>query len=201
MSSTIRLAANPDADAIAAIYRPIVESTAISFEIDPPDADEMRRRIRETLAFYPWLVYEVRDEIAGYAYATRHRVRAAYQWSVDTSVYVHADFRRYGIGRGLYVSLFEILGAQGYFNAYAGIALPNPSSVALHESVGFEPCGVYRGVGYKLGAWHDVGWWQLAIKERQHLPQAPVDLRHVQGRPDWPALLARGMSMIRARVA
>ena len=201
MSPTIRLATDADAAAIAAIYRPVVESTAISFEIDPPDANEMGRRINETVVFYPWLVYEVRGEIAGYAYATRHRVRAAYQWSVDTSVYVHPEFRRYGIGRGLYVSLFGILGAQGYFNASAGISLPNPASVALHESVGFEPLGVYRRVGYKLGAWHDVGWWQLTIKESQLSPPSPVELQEILGRPDSSALLARGLSMIRARVA
>ena len=201
MRSTIRLAEDSDAAPIAAIYRPIVESTAISFETVPPDEDELRRRIRETRSFYPWLVYEVRGEIAGYAYATRHRVRAAYQWSVDTSVYVHPGFRRYGIGRGLYISLFGILGAQGYFNAYAGIALPNPASVALHESMGFEPIGVYRGVGYKLGHWCDVGWWQRSLRERQQTPQQPRDLAVIAQEPGWEALVRRGESVVRAEAA
>jgi phosphinothricin acetyltransferase len=201
MGSTIRLAGDSDVAAITEIYRPIVESTTISFETEPPDQEEMRRRIGETLPSYPWLVCDSNGKVAGYAYATKHRVRAAYQWSVDTSVYVHRDCRRQGIGRGLYMSLFGLLGAQGYFNAYAGIALPNPGSVALHECVGFQTLGVYRHVGYKLGAWHDVGWWQLAIREHEVSPQRPLDLRTIQDRPDWDALLARGMSEIHARVA
>lgn len=198
MDSTIRLAADSDVAAITAIYRPIVESTPISFEVDPPDEEEMRRRIGEILTFYPWLVYDVGGVVAGYAYATRHRARAGYQWSVDTSVYVHADFRRRGIGRGLYTSLFAILGAQEYFNAFAGISLPNPGSVVLHESVGFQPLGVYRNVGYKLGAWRDVGWWQLVLRAHEISPRKPRELREIQDRREWDALVSRGVSFIRA---
>ncbi len=201
MGSSIRLAVDSDVAAITDLYRPVVESTAISFETEPPDQEEMRRRIGETLPFYPWLVYDCGGKVVGYAYAARHRVRAAYHWSVDTSIYVHPEFRRCGIGRGLYASLFGILAAQGYFNAYAGIALPNPASVALHELVGYRPLGVYRDVGYKLGAWHDVGWWQLALRQRESSPQRPLDLRAIQDRPGWEALLSRGMPVIRARVA
>ena len=201
MRSFIRLVADSDVAAIAALYRPIVESTAISFETEPPTPEDMRRRIGETLPSYPWLVYDVAGQVAGYAYATRHRVRAAYQWSVDTSIYIHPEFRRHGIGRGLYASLFAILAAQGYFNAYAGIALPNPASVALHESVGFQPLGVYRNVGYKLDAWHDVGWWQLVLQQSELSPHRPLDLRAIQDRGDWEALLARGISGIRVNVA
>jgi L-amino acid N-acyltransferase YncA len=197
MPGSIRVAVDADVAAITAIYRPIVEATAISFETDAPSEDEMRRRLGETLSRYPWLVCELGGRVAGYAYATKHRVRAAYQWSVDTSVYVHADFRRCGIGRALYRSLFGILAAQGFFTTYAGIALPNPASVALHESVGFRPLGVYRKVGYKLGAWHDVGWWQLELRRHEAHPGNPLDLRTVQSRPDWMELLARGASDIR----
>src|SRR5262245_15941019 len=118
MAVRIRLAHERDAEAIAAIYRPVVEDTAISFETVAPNSDEMAHRVAETMRMYPWLVCDRDGQIAGYAYATRHRVRAAYQWSVDTSVYIDHAHRRSGIGRGLYLSLFAILTAQGYFNAF-----------------------------------------------------------------------------------
>jgi L-amino acid N-acyltransferase YncA len=198
MAFCVRLAKDSDADAIAEIYRPIVEATAISFETNAPDRDEIARRISDTLRSYPWLVCDVGGRIAGYAYATRHRPRGAYRWSVDTSVYVEDAYRRRGVGRGLYVSLFAILAAQGYVNAYAGIALPNPASVALHESLGFEKVGVYRRVGYKLGQWHDVGWWQRILREHEQSPNEPYDLPTVSRQPDWEALMAQGLSSIRA---
>lgn len=197
MPHQIRLATAQDAAALAEIYGPIVASTPISFEIEPPDAAEMARRITETLVAYPWLVCQVLDRIAGYAYAARHRTRAAYQWSVDVSVYVHPGFRRRGIGRGLYTSLFEILAAQSYVNAYAGIALPNPGSVGLHESVGFQKVGVYRQVGFKLGIWHDVGWWQRALRPPGEHPVAPRMLADAQRDPSWQRMLATGLPLIR----
>ena len=201
MAIHIRLATANDGEAVAAIYRPVVADTAISFETTPPDREEMIRRIAETLPSYPWLVCDVDGRTAGYAYAARHRVRGAYQWSVDTSVYIAEDQRRRQIGRGLYTSLFAILTAQGYFNAFAGIALPNPASVALHEAMGFEPIGVYRRVGYKLERWHDVGWWQLTLKQHEESPDVPLDIATLAGRPDWTELLARGESIIRAQAA
>jgi len=195
----IRLAKDGDADAIAAIYRPVVEGTAISFETIAPDGAEMSRRLAETMTDYPWLVCERDGQVAGYAYATQHRVRAAYQWSVDTSVYIADAHKRSGVGRGLYQSLFAILAAQGFFNAFAGIALPNPASVALHEATGFEKLGVYKNVGFKLGEWRDVGWWQLALQQTQVPTSAPLALAVVQGQSAWDLLLARGERVVRAR--
>jgi len=190
-----------DAAAIAAIYRPVVENTAISFETVAPDSDEIARRLNDTLPSYPWIVCELDDQIVGYAYATRHRVRGAYRWSVDTSVYVSDRCRRRGVGSGLYASLFAILTAQGYVNAYAGIALPNPGSVGLHESMGFEKVGVYRRVGFKLGQWHDVGWWQLGLREHEQSPREPLDVTTLSPLPDWERLLSLGVTRIRAEAA
>jgi L-amino acid N-acyltransferase YncA len=201
MPVRVRFADESHAAAIADIYRPIVESTAISFETDPPGRDEMARRIIETTRQHPWLVCEIGGRVAGYAYATRHRVRSAYRWSVDTSVYVDESFRQGGVGRGLYASLFAILAAQGYFNAYAGIALPNAASVGLHEAVGFRKIGVYQRVGYKFGEWRDVGWWQLELKAHEQSPAEPLVVEAVRARPGWDALLALGEPFVRAEAA
>jgi len=201
MAARIRLAGVHDARAIAEIYRPFVERTAISFETEPPTRQEMEHRISDTMTSHPWLVCEVGEQVAGYAYATRHRARAAYQWSVDTSVYVDEKHWRKAVARGLYASLFPILAVQGFCNAFAGIALPNPSSVGLHESVGFTPIGVYERVGYKLGAWRDVGWWQRPLTALETPPAQPLNLKSVQSRPDWTSLLAIGEAIVRLRQA
>jgi L-amino acid N-acyltransferase YncA len=167
----IRMARLEDAEAVAAIYHPYVADTAISFEVVPPGADEIRDRMRGVLRQLPWLVDEEDGVVTGYAYASPHRTREAYQWSVDTAVYVNAAFHRRGVGRRLYEALFPRLVSQGYVNAYAGITLPNEKSVGLHEALGFRLVGVYRNVGFKFGAWRDVGWWHLPL---QPLPASPA---------------------------
>ncbi|MBN1965348.1 MAG: N-acetyltransferase [Anaerolineae bacterium] len=171
MAALIRFATADDAAPVLDIYRPVVEGTPTSFETEVPTLAEMQARIATT---QPWLVCEIGGVVAGYAYAGPFRKRAAYQWSVEVSAYVHADYRRRGVGTALYTALFTLLRAHGIVNAYAGISLPNPASVRLHESVGFTPVGVYRGVGYKFGQWHDVGWWELALVEQPADPQPPV---------------------------
>jgi phosphinothricin acetyltransferase len=187
----IRVATEADADAIAAIYAPVVRETYISFELEPPDGPEMRRRVAQTLERYPWLVFERDGCVRGYAYASEHRSRAAYQWSVDVSVYVDPRQHRAGVGRALYRALFRLLQLQGHYGAYAGIALPNAASVGLHESLGFQPVGVYRAVGYKLGAWRDVGWWRLELREPDAAPQPPRRFPAVLDLPEAaPALAA-----------
>lgn len=161
----IRSARADDAQAILRIYTPIVTETAISFEVEVPSVEEVQRRIALTLERFPWLVSEdEHGEVDGYVYSSQHRERAAYQWSVDVTAYVRSDARGRGIGKSLYNQLFDELATLGYFNAFAGIALPNVSSIALHESVGFKFVGIYRSVGYKLGAWHDVSWWQRPLQ-------------------------------------
>ena len=193
MPPVIRLACEDDAELIQAIYAPIVRDTAISFEMDVPTVPEMRRRITNTLESLPWLVCENQRDILGYAYGGPHRARTAYQWSVEVSVYVKDDARRLGVGRAVYRSLFDLLALQGFWNAYAGITLPNPASVGLHESMGFRTVGIYRKVGYKFGRWHDVGWWQLPLREEEGVPESPTRLPSAAGSTAWNAAMGKGL--------
>lgn len=161
---TIRSAdAKLDAAACAELYAPYVEDGPISFEERAPSAAELAERIERTLTTHPWLVAERGGELVGYAYACPHRQRTAYRWSVDVSVYVAAGHVGEGIGRALYTALFERLRGQRFRMAYAGITLPNAASVALHEGLGFVQVGTMREVGWKLGEWRDVGWFQLEL--------------------------------------
>jgi L-amino acid N-acyltransferase YncA len=190
MQSTIREATPHDAAALAVIYAPSVSDAPTSFELEPPGADEMERRRAAVAAWAPWLVLERGGEVLGFAYAQKHRERAAYQWCVDTSVYVRADATGRGIGRALYRALLPLLVLQGFRAAHAGVTLPNPASVRLHESFGFRPVGVFARTGWKMGAWHDVGWWQLELAPRVGEPaplRPPAVARTLSG---WAAALA-----------
>jgi L-amino acid N-acyltransferase YncA len=164
-----------DAAACAAIYAPSVEHGIASFEERAPTAEQMGARIQTTSAGWPWLVAELDGAVAGYAYGSGHHTRPAYRWAADVSVYVDAAHHRRGVARALYVELLARLSDQGFYEVCAGISLPNPASVALHESLGFRPVGVYREIGFKFGRWWDVGWWQRTLRARQRgqLPREP----------------------------
>jgi len=170
----LRLATADDAAAIASIYAPYVTGTPVSFETDPPDAAEMRRRIEAGAGLYPWLAAcDDGGAILGYAYACAFRPRHAYRFSVETTVYVAAGAQGCGIGAALYGALLPLLEAQGFAQAIAAISLPNEASVRLHEKHGFITAGVYREVGHKLGAWHSVGLWQRPLASLGADPKEP----------------------------
>ena len=192
------MATEADAEQIAAIYAPYVRDTPISFELVPPTAEQMAERVRTLTATYPWLLCADGTRVLGYAYAGRYRERPAYQWSIETTVYVHADAQRRGIGRALYTALLPIVAAQGFYNAYAVITVPSASSVGLHESFGFQPVGVCRGVGYKLGRWHDVGTWELALQPRPPAPVPPRAVHALQDTPAWQTAMQAGAARLGA---
>lgn len=160
----VRDAIGADAAACAAIYAPIVRDTPISFELDAPDATEFAARIARIQAHDPWYVATRDDEVVGYAYATEFRARPAFSATRETTVYVHPDHHGTGVGSTLMRHLLAELRDRGHHLAVAGIALPNDGSVALHEQLGFESVGVFREVGRKFDAWHDVGFWQLRLE-------------------------------------
>ena len=166
----LRPARSRDCPQIADIYRVYVETTPISFETEAPDADEISRRMQALSPRYPYLVAEQGGEILGYGYAGAFRTRAAYQWSAETTIYLAQSAHRRGLGRALYGHLLAILKIQGFHGAFAGITLPNESSVGLHERLGFVQVGQYPRAGYKLGRWHDVGTWYLELN-----PPHPVE--------------------------
>lgn len=168
----LRLARPDDGAAVAAIYGHYVRTTAISFEEEAPDADEMGRRIGAALPDRPWLVAEEAGRVVGYAYAGALRPRPAYRWSVETSVYLDPHVRGRGLGGRVYGILLDLVAAQGFARAFAGITLPNEPSLRLHRALGFEEVGVYPRVGYKHGRWHDVWWGVLDLAPGMDGPPA-----------------------------
>src|SRR3981189_3406778 len=176
--ASIRIAHEPDADEIAAIYRPWVERTAVSFELEPPSGSDMSQRMAALGSYAPWLVCAGPDGVWGYAYASKHRDRAAYQWSVDVAVYVREDRRGRGAGA-------------------ARITQPTAASVALHEALGFRRIATYPAVGFKLGTWHDVGWWQCRLREAPRNPGPPIPVAVAQQRREWEAALRAGLPFLR----
>ena len=195
MPRIIRLATPADAAQCAEIYAPHVRDSAVSFEVDVPTDAEFETRITRTLERLPWLVCAEGDVVLGYAYAAPHQERAAFQWSVNVSVYVREGQGRLGAGRALYTSLFACLQAMGYYNAYAAIALPNPASVGLHEAMGFRHVGTFPDIGHKLGKWHALGWWGLSL-QAPSAPSSPVPLREAVGTAAWAEAVVAGVGLL-----
>lgn len=165
-----------DAENVLAIYQPYIERTPFTFETTAPTVMEFEGRIKTNTEKYPWLVAEDKGMIIGYAYASKHRDREAYQWCVESSVYMREEYHGSGVAKLLYSELFETLRHRGYINVYAGITLPNPKSHSFHSKMGFEPVGIYRNIGYKLGKWHDVAWMVKTLGEHKADPPVPLKL-------------------------
>ena len=196
MDAGIRLATEADAEQMLDIYAPVVRDSVISFEEQPPSIEDFRSRIRSVLERMPWLVCVVGDEIAGYAYATPFRSRAGYRWSAELTVYVHPGYHRRGVGRALYTALLRCLAGQGYRTAVAIIALPNPASIGLHESLGFRRTGVLENIGFKHGKWVDDDVWQLDIQPSPVSPSEPLPLNDFLGMPEWTRALECGVAVL-----
>ena len=159
----IKFATPDDAEAILNIYAPYITDTCVSFEIEVPTIQEFAERINKISKVYPYLICEIDGDIVGYAYASRHRERAAYLYSADVSIYINSEYHRQGVGKALYTKLFELLREREIYTAFAAITLPNEGSVGLHKAFGFKEIGIYHNVGYKFGQWLDLLWLEKPL--------------------------------------
>lgn len=196
---TLRHAIAADAAQIREIYGPIVVETATSFELEVPSVEEIRSRIERVQGRAPWLVCEEGGTVLGYAYAASFRARAAYAWSVESSVYVRPEHQRRGIARALYTALFELLRLQGFHRVIAGATLPNDPSVAFHESFGFTHAGQFRDVGNKFDTWHTVGFWELELQPLGDSPRAPRTMDEIVESEAWNEALRAGEALLSPR--
>ena len=179
MSNIIRVATKDDAAGMLAIYSPFILNSGITQETEVPSVDDFQKRIISNLEERPWLVCEVDGQVAGYAYAGKHRERKGYQWCTEPSVYISEKYFGLGVAEALYTALFDILKLQGYVNAYAVITLPNERSIAFHKKFGFEYLTTYKKIGYKLGQWHDVGWMQYEVNLHKEGPADPIKFSEI----------------------
>jgi L-amino acid N-acyltransferase YncA len=176
---SIRLITENDVNEVLGIYKYYVDNTVISFEYEAPTHEEYLQRIKTNTENYPWLVCLHEDKIIGFAYCSTHRYRTAYQWSPESTIYLAPDFHAKGIGRILYKTLFSLLTLQGYYNVFAGVALPNEKSVGFHKALGFEEIGIFKNIGYKHGSWHHTHWFQLTLNEHKSNPATPKKMEEI----------------------
>lgn len=193
----IRLATLNDSDSILNIYAPFIADTVITFEYRVPTKAEFRERMAAIQKTYPWLVCEIDDAVVGYAYASKFNEREAYQWSVDYSIYILPEYHRKHIGKALYSALTELLKLQGFCNAYSLITAPNVNSEGLHKSFGFKEIGICHNVGYKLGGWHDVKYYELKMNDPLPSPASPKAIDEISDSKEFRAILAKAEQMIK----
>ena len=197
---SIRLAKEADADALLGIYGPYIRDTHISFEYEVPTNEAFKERVISTSSVFPWLVCLSDDKIVGYAYAGKHRDRTAYQWSCDATVYLSPSVLGKGLGRILYETLFEILRLQGYYNVFAGIGLPNDTSVAFHKKLGFEEIGIYKNVGFKNNKWHDTIWLQLSLSTYNDQPLLPKKITEIINTGPCIRIMSQAMAKLKLKI-
>ena len=194
MNSIIRLAEKQDVPGILEIYSPFILDTSVTFEETVPDAVSFWERIQGIMTEFPYLVCEIDGRIAGYAYASSYRGRASYRWTKEVSVYIHPDFYRRRVGQALYTSLNEMVRYQGIADLLAIITMPNESSVAFHEHFGYIKCGEFAKVGYKLGQWQNVGWFELFLQDESQAPKDRIlTLNEIIGLPVFEEAIQKGL--------
>lgn len=195
-SKNIRLAVENDSVSLLNIYGEFIRNTAVTFETAVPSVLEFSKRISDVVESLPWLVCEIDGEIIGYAYASKHRERAAYRWSVDVTVYINPQYHRKHIATALYTALIELLKLQGYYSAYAGISLPNLKSEEFHKSFGFKPVGVFHNVGYKFDEWRDVKWFELALSDYSKNPFNPKTINEIKDTKEYENIINNAINII-----
>jgi phosphinothricin acetyltransferase len=197
MNSTIRLAEQCDVRGILEIYTPFILLTAVTFEESVPDEDSFWTRIQGIMNESPFLVCEIDNRIAGYAYASGYRSRASYRWTKEVSVYVHPDFHRKKVALALYTSLNEMIRFQGIADLLAIITIPNESSVSFHEYMGYRKCGEFSKVGYKLNAWQNVGWFELFLQDENEAPKDRIlPLNEIIDLPVFKEAIQKGLDKL-----
>lgn len=195
---TLRPATRADAAEMLAIYAPYVTETTVSSEYEPPTLEAFCARIDKYTAQLPWLVCRIDGRVAGYGYASPHRVRAGYQWSAETSIYVAPGFHRRGVASAIYRALFSLLVRQGYYNIFVGITSPNDRSIKFHTALGFVISGAYQDSMYKFGQWRDVIWMAKSLRPHDLAPAPTVPFPHIRDEAQTRAILDGQAQTIRA---
>ena len=192
----IRLVEEQDFGGMLAVYAPNVINTAITFEYEVPSLEEYTERVKKIAAHYPCLVCVQNNQVAGFAYGSVHRVKTAYQWSTESTIYVDPKFHGKGVARILYHALLSVLELQGFINVYAGVTTPNPQSEQFHLAMGFAEIAVFERIGFKLGKWHDLKFFEMYLAEHTANPVAPVSIDKVKDTKAFQDVLGKANDLL-----